>query len=632
VTTHRSPSNPAAGALIVAIVGIDGCGKSSTVRATLEQLVTEMPVAAISDAVTTGSPGDPLRERDDIPLSRSARAVGAVAKGLRQPDLYKNLKLLEFTELTHVRNHLQSHDPPAVILCDGDPLVNVSSWAAAKYLRDELADDDAMLFDLVQFMAGIRRIPARDLPYYARHAWQLALANRLHLTRFPIPDRVILLEIAPAASVERIRARGRPLQAHETEAFLADLADGYDRVCNLLEARFGIEVVRLRVDELGLEETVGAVVEAVRAWGAERCDRTPLGPVDPDAIEVIATTMSGSFADQKKVGQIEPTFRELTDRPIGMHVADSHEEAERLAHDIVEGGGRTVVSAGGAGTMNAVLEGSHVEGTVPPDLRLAFMRKGSADLVGKALHMPAELREAAVAISESITVDRQIPADILSVEAVEAVEPDGRAQLRHLLGFGGIGVFGDVPRFTEGRAVKYYKGLLGTLLGDLGPFYVGLALAAVTWSARCLVRRVPKLELELDGERLPAERWQSIIWLNGDLGKDFPLGRGLPFQTDGFRVVVLHHRGVRSMLRQVVGSRTGALLDEPAEYDATVREVGTLVARPVGPPHRFMVNVDGLRLETAGTVRVKVSGRVLLLEARRSDQEPAAGVSVLEAG
>jgi hypothetical protein len=45
-----------------------------------------------------------------------------------------------------------------------------------------------------------------------------------------------------------------------------------------------------------------------------------------------------------------------------------------------------------------------------------------------------------------------------------------------------------------------------------------------------------------------------------------------------------------------------------------------------------MVNVDGLRLETAGTVRVKVSGRVLLLEARRSDQEPAAGVSVLETG
>ena len=627
--THRSPSRSVAGALVVTVVGIDGCGKSSTVRGALKQLVTEMSMAAISDAVTTGGPGDPPRDRDDIPLSRSARAVGAVAKGLRQPDLYKNLKLLEFTELTHVRNHLQSHDPPAVILCDGDPLVNVSSWAAAKYLRDELAGDDAMLFDLVQFMAGIRRIPARDLRYYARHTWQLALANRLHLTRFPIPDLVVLLEIAPAAALERIRTRGRPLQAHETEVFLADLADGYDRVCNLLEARFGIEVVRLRVDELGLEETVGAVVAAVRAGEARRRDPTPLGPVDPDAIEVIATTMSGSFADQKKVGQIELTFRGMTDRPIGMHVADSHEEAERLAHDIVEGGGRTVVSAGGAGTMNAVLEGSHVEGTVPPDLRLAFMRKGSADLVGKALHMPAELREAAVAISESITVDRQIPADILSVEAVE---PDGRAQLRHLLGFGGIGVFGDVPRFTEGRAVKYYKGLLGTLLGDLGPFYVGLALAAVTWSARCLVRRVPKLELELDGERLPAERWQSIIWLNGDLGKDFPLGRGLPFQSDGFRVVVLHHRGVRSMLRQVVGSRTGALLDEPAEYDATVREVGTLVARPVGSSHRFMVNVDGLRLETAGTVRVEVSGQVLLLEARRSDQEPSAGVSALETG
>jgi diacylglycerol kinase family enzyme len=471
-------------------------------------------------------------------------------------------------------------------------------------------------------MSGTRRIPARELPYYARHAWQLALANRLHLTRFPLPDLVILLEIAPAVALERIRARGRPLQAHETEAFLTDLARAYDRVCQLLSTRFAVEVVRLRADELGLDQTVKAVVDTVHAEIARRQRHTPLGSVAPDAIEVIATTVSGSFADQKKVERIEPTFRKATDRMVRMHAADSHRQAERLALEIVEAGGRTIVSAGGAGTMNAVLEGCHLKGAVPSDLRLAFMRKGSADLIGKALNVPDDLLEAAAAISESITADRTVPADILRIDAVE---PEGREQRRHMVGFGGIGVFGEVPRFTESRFLKYYKGLLGTLFGDLGPFYVGLGLAAVAWSGRCAIGRVPTLELQLDDQRLPVSRWQSVILLNGDLGKDFPLGRGLAFGSGSFRVVILHHRGIRTMLRQISGSRTGALLDNPDKYDATVREVSTFDARPIGTPRSYMVNVDGLRLLTRGAVRITVSGQVLLLTAAPSDTALAAG-------
>lgn len=630
--SDRRPKSSAidpTGTLVVAVVGIDGCGKSSTVRGALAQLAPEMPVASIADYVTTGRPGEEVRQRDDIPLSRSARAIGAVARGLRRPDLYKNLKLLEFTERTHIRNHLLSHESPAVILGDGDPLVNVSAWAAAKYLREEMAGDDARLLDLMEFMAGIRRIPARELPYYLRHVWQLALANRLHVAPFPVPDHVILLEITPEVSLARIRARGRPLQVHETEAFLADLAEGYERVCKLLATHFGIELVRLRVDQLGLDETVEAAAEAIRRAVAQRHDRSSPGPINPDDIHVIATTMSGSFADQKKVARIEPTFRELTDLPIQMHVADTHGAAERMAHDIVASGGRTIVSAGGAGTMNAVLEGAHVDGAVPGDLHLVFMRKGSADLVGKALHMPDDLDEAVVAIADSIRAERYVAADVLSVETGE---PDGRVQVRHMLGFGGIGVFGDVPRFTESRFIKYYKGLLGTLLGDLGPFFVGLGLAALTWGGRCILRRVPRFELELDGARLPAARWQSVIFLNGDLGKDFPLGRHLPFQSGTLRVIVLHHRGIRAMLRQVTGSRTGSLLDAPAAHHATVREVRTLVARPVGRSRSFMVNVDGLALRTAGVVRVGVSGRVLLLDGSRSAERLVTDPAAIEAG
>jgi hypothetical protein len=114
--------------------------------------------------------------------------------------------------------------------------------------------------------------------------------------------------------------------------------------------------------------------------------------------------------------------------------------------------------------------------------------------------------------------------------------------------------------------------------------------------------------------------------LNGDLGKDFPLGRGLSLSSGTFRVVALPYRGVRSVLRQVNACRTGAVLDDPGAYVAVVEDVRTLRARPVRPGPLSMVNVDGLPMMTCGTVRVSVSGRIKLVagKPRQHRSAPAA--------
>ncbi len=611
-------AGPVRGSVVCGIVGIDGSGKTSTFSDAVALMAQSVRTVGIGEVVIDGSPANPPMERDDIPLSRSARAVGAAAKGLRRPNLYKDLKLLEFTERTFVRRYVLAHDPPAFLLTDGDPLVNVAAWAIARYSRGELTDDERLL-EVVHYLAGDRTIPLRQLPLYLRRAWQLALLNRLRLARFGFPDVVVLLRIEPAIAIERIRARGRPLQVHENVAFLSDLAAAYERVCDLLEAQCGVSVIRLRVDDADHEHTVRAVTEAVLRL------RPPsaAGPFPPDTIEIVATTMSGSFEDQRKVDDIEPAFRAVTDRAVRVHRATSHAMAEGVAREIVAGGGRTIVSAGGAGTFNAVLEGCHDGGGVPPDLRLAFLRKGSADLIGKVLHVPDELPGAAAAIVGGIDAGRDVPADVLTVETDE---PDGTAQRRHMVGFGGLGVFGDVPRFTESRVIKFYKGLLGTLFGDLGPFYVGLILATIRWRIQRAFGRTAPSALTLDGDTLPTERWAAVIVLNGDLGKDFPLGRGLPLASGDFRVVVLRYRGVRSMFRQIAACRTAALLDHPDEYGAIVRDVRVLVAEPAGPRRPVMVNVDGLRLVTRGSVRFSISGRVRLVEGTQASDGASASV------
>jgi diacylglycerol kinase family enzyme len=592
---------------VVSIVGIDGCGKSSAFEGALVALAGEIPVVGVGDRVLGGAPGVPLRERTEVPRARLTRAVGRAAKGLRAPVLYKNVKFLDLVERTRLVDRVAWHDAPAVILCDGDPLVNTAAWAAARFARERLAGDDDALEEGLAVLSHEQTIPLRALPAELRRSWQLALLNRLRIGRFAYPDLVVLLRIAPAVALARIRARGRPLQAHETEAFLTELDRAYERVCALLERRRGLPVLRLQVDALSPEVRV---VEAARALLAHRDD----AHADvTGGIDVVATTISGSIEDQLKVGRIGPEFRARTTQPVRVHVANTHAEAQELTRAVVARGGRLLVSAGGAGTFNAVLEGAHVEGRVPEDLRLAFLRKGSADLIGKVLGIPDTLPEAVSAIVGGIESGDTVAADVLGVETTGR---HGEPVTRHLVGFGGLGVFGEVPRFTESRFVKAYKGLLGQLFGDLGPFMTGFALATVSWSAARLLGRRPRLSLLLDGEELAPETWVSVIVMNGDLGRDFKLGRGLDLANGTFRVIALRYLGPRMTVRQAVACRTAAVLDDPARYGAVVRTVRTLSVRPERPDYEQLVNVDGLRLLARGPVMVSVRSRVALVPGR----------------
>ncbi len=605
------PPRMAVPPLVVSIVGIDGSGKSSAFEGALASLSSEITVVGIGDRVVAGGPGEAPRDRVDLPRARLEQAVGHLAKGLRSPVLYKNLKLLDLTERTRLVDHVARHDAPAVILCDGDPLVNTAAWAAARFARERLSSDDA-LDEGIALLTREERVQLRALARELRRSWQLVALNRLRLGLFAYPDLVVLLGIDPAAALIRVRARGRPLQAHETETFLAELGVAYERVCGLLEQRRGIPVVRLQVDELSPEQTVERVVEAIRV------ERERLAGRDADGqtvgrIDVVATTMSGSIEDQRKVGRIGPELRAITTRPVRVHVAGSHAEAQSLAHDAVRRGGRLLVSAGGAGTFNAVLEGAHLDGRVPDDLRLAFLRKGSADLIGKRLGIPDTLPEAVQAIVGGIESGDTVAADVLTVTATT---PTGEPVTRNLIGFGGLGVFGDIPRFTESRAIKAYKGVLGQLFGDLGPFMTGFVLATAYWNVERIRGRCPRMTLTLDGDALPPATWVSVILLNGDLGRDFELGRDLDLASGSFRVIALRYLGPRATVRQAAACKSAAVLDDPDRFGAIVRTVRTLAVQPERPDHVQMVNVDGLKLLARGGVTVSVGSRVALVPGR----------------
>jgi hypothetical protein len=88
----------------------------------------------------------------------------------------------------------------------------------------------------------------------------------------------------------------------------------------------------------------------------------------------------------------------------------------------------------------------------------------------------------------------------------------------------------------------------------------------------------------------------------------------------------LRYRGFRTALRQINACRTATVLERPGDFEAVVREVEALTAAPIRPSRPYMVNVDGLRMMTSGTVQVVVSGSIKLVSGPREEPpEPTSG-------
>jgi hypothetical protein len=250
--------------LVASVVGIDGCGKSSTFRGALELLSSRIRVVGIGDEILCGGPGRPLAERRDLPPRGLARWSGRAAKRTRWQRLYKNLKFVDLTERARICEYVAEHDAPEAILTDGHPLVNAAAWSAARFFRRELAEDDAVR-ELLGYLTGERHIPLRRVPAIFVHSWQLVLLSCLPLPRYRPPRMVFLLDLPPGLAVARIQRRGKPLQSHETAEALADLRQAYGRVCRILQQDAGVRMTTFAVDAMPLAEVAKRVADGVLA-------------------------------------------------------------------------------------------------------------------------------------------------------------------------------------------------------------------------------------------------------------------------------------------------------------------------------------------------------------------------------
>jgi len=328
-------------------------------------------------------------------------------------------------------------------------------------------------------------------------------------------------------------------------------------------------------------------------------------------IDIIATTISGSIKDWGKVKRIIPLFQQHGETDVNLYSVDSHADARLKTSELIRSGSNIVISAGGSGTFNAVLEGCFDAGRNLDDLRLGFLRKGSADLIGKVLGMPDDIEKAVSVFVNAIRDDRVVPCDV-----IRAVSTGGDSPARRFVGYGGAELFGRIPHYTENRFIKYYKGLLSQLFGDLGPFFVGTSLAITEKLVKSVVRKKRRWRILVDDELVSHDCFQSIIIVNGDLGPDLPFAKSEPLGSGEFYLFAIKDMGAIKLLGQLKHAWDSSIMEEPQKWGFESFCVGRkLILEPDGTD-AFPVNVDGSTLECRLSASFEICDKIHLLSAK----------------
>jgi len=325
-------------------------------------------------------------------------------------------------------------------------------------------------------------------------------------------------------------------------------------------------------------------------------------------IDVIATTISGSIADWKKVERIIPLFSKYGYEDVNLIKVDSHEAAREEAKKSLLNGCRIPISAGGSGTFRAVLEGCLESKVELSDIRLGFLRKGSADLIGKVLQMPDEIENAIQVFAEALTRDCYLSADVLHAACESSHELP-----RYFIGYGGVEILGRIPHYTENRYIKYYKGVLGQIFGDLGPFTTGMMLSLLERIIKTPFLKKKHWRIYADGDIKAEGSYLAIILVNGYLGPDLPFS-DKSLASGEFYVFGLRDMGFFKLFSQAKHAYMGTIVNDPERWGLEPITAENKIELVCDSDSPFPVNVDGSTFIATNTMTFSRVAKIPLLK------------------
>jgi YegS/Rv2252/BmrU family lipid kinase len=203
-----------------------------------------------------------------------------------------------------------------------------------------------------------------------------------------------------------------------------------------------------------------------------------VSPARPPQARIIANPVSGAAAHPLWRADLEETAAWLTEHglPTELCLTDRPGGARQLAEEAVRGRLRTVVAAGGDGTINEVVQALAGHTTA-----LGVLPLGTVNVWAREINLPHTLAEARTVILHGQR--RRI--DL------------GRANTRYFLLMAGVGIDAEATR----RVQQHYLALRGLKLLDY----------AVTGGLLSFTQRPARLRVEREGRRRHLEAVQIVI-------------------------------------------------------------------------------------------------------------------------
>lgn len=250
-------------AVKIAVMGIDGSGKSTLSRALARSLSDSCRSALISDSLECYEKSTTLAVQPLL-LEVARKKMSSVAKGAASLKSYKIPKLIEMLLRDQVVTDAQNWYHAEVVVQDGSPLLNLIGWSL---LYQSKGVNDEMFEAAISLLSGRQTLPSEHRLFELFP--ELKLLSSLLPTSMNLPDQLIFLDVAPELSCQRIASRGERVQAHENLEKLTQMREGYLRVCNVVERSMGVDVIRLDA-ALGQKQIERQAIDFVRNHGEMR--------------------------------------------------------------------------------------------------------------------------------------------------------------------------------------------------------------------------------------------------------------------------------------------------------------------------------------------------------------------------
>lgn len=241
----------------VAVMGIDGSGKSTLSRALARTLSDYRRTALISDSLECYEKSATLAIQPLL-VEVARKKMSSFAKSAASLKSYKIPKLIEMLLRDQVVSDAKNWYHAEVVVQDGSPLLNLIGWSLL--YKSEGVDDE-------MFEAAIAHLSGRHILPSEHGLFELFPELKLLSSILPapmnLPDQLIFLDVAPEVSCQRIASRGERVQAHENLEKLTQMREGYLRVCDVVERSMGVKVIRLDA-AMGQEQVEHEAVAFVR--------------------------------------------------------------------------------------------------------------------------------------------------------------------------------------------------------------------------------------------------------------------------------------------------------------------------------------------------------------------------------